>query len=128
MGSVVVAQRLSCPAACGILVSRPWMEPASSSLQSGFLSAGLPGKSLDGCHLAVTYFVHAWGQGWWRLRSEGRERENYFLLIRTLIPGGSDGKESSCNTGDLGLIPESGSSPGTSWQSTPVFFPGESHG
>ena len=26
--------------------------------------------------------------------------------------GGSDGKESVCNAGDLGLIPESGRSPG----------------
>ena len=28
------------------------------------------------------------------------------------VPGGSDGKESTCNAGDLGLIPESGRSPG----------------
>ena len=27
-------------------------------------------------------------------------------------PGGSDGKASACNAGDLGLIPESGGSPG----------------
>ena len=29
-----------------------------------------------------------------------------------LFPGGSDGKESTCNAQDLGLIPESGRSPG----------------
>ena len=28
------------------------------------------------------------------------------------FPGGSDGKESTCNAGDLGLIPGSGRSPG----------------
>ena len=28
------------------------------------------------------------------------------------FPGGSDDKESSCNAGDLGLIPGSGRSPG----------------
>ena len=28
------------------------------------------------------------------------------------FPGGSDGKESACNTGDLGLIPGLGRSPG----------------
>ena len=28
------------------------------------------------------------------------------------FPGGSDGKESACNVGDLGLIPGSGRSPG----------------
>ena len=27
------------------------------------------------------------------------------------FPGGSDGKESACNVGDLGLIPELGRSP-----------------
>ena len=44
------------------------------------------------------------------------------------FPGGSDGKESDCNAGDLGLIPELGWSPGGGRQSTPVFLPGESHG
>ena len=34
-----------------------------------------------------------------------------FLRI-TKFPGGSDGKESACNVGNLGLIPESGRSPG----------------
>ena len=28
------------------------------------------------------------------------------------FPGGSDGKESACNAGDMGLIPGSGISPG----------------
>ena len=28
------------------------------------------------------------------------------------FPGGPDGKESACNTGELGLIPGSGRSPG----------------
>ena len=28
------------------------------------------------------------------------------------FPGGSDGKESACNVGDLGLIPGLGRSPG----------------
>jgi len=28
------------------------------------------------------------------------------------FPNGSDGKESACNAGDLGLIPELGRSPG----------------
>ena len=40
------------------------------------------------------------------------------ILIYTLVyqdmgfPGGSDGKESACNAGDLGLIPTLGRSPG----------------
>ena len=35
-----------------------------------------------------------------------------FLLFQPGFPGGSDGKESACNSGDPGLIPRSGRSPG----------------
>ena len=49
--------------------------------------------------------------------------------------GGSVGKESACNagdggdTGDAGLIPGSGRSPGEGkWQTTSIFLPGESYG
>ena len=41
------------------------------------------------------------------------------------FPGGSEGKVSACNVGDLGLIPGLGRSPG---EGTPVFWPRESHG
>ena len=45
------------------------------------------------------------------------------------FPGGSDGKESACNTGDPGSIPGSGSSPGgRAWQPTTVLLFGECHG
>ena len=38
---------------------------------------------------------------------------NISLLHKTMgFPGGSDGKNSTCNAGDLGLIPRSGRSPG----------------
>ena len=40
------------------------------------------------------------------------------------FPGGSDGKESACNAGDLGSIPGLGRS--RAWQPTLVFLPGES--
>ena len=33
-------------------------------------------------------------------------------LLSLGFPGGSSGKESACNVGDLGLIPELGRSPG----------------
>ena len=43
------------------------------------------------------------------------------------FPGGSDGKESAYNAGDLGLIP--GKIPWRkAWQPTAVFLPRESHG
>ena len=45
MCSVVTACGLSCPVACGILVPRPGIEPASPALEGGFLTTGPPGKS-----------------------------------------------------------------------------------
>ena len=42
------------------------------------------------------------------------------------FPGGSDGKDSACNVGDLGSIPELGISPEKAWQPSPVFLPGKS--
>ena len=36
----------------------------------------------------------------------------YFLLASKGFSGGSDGKESACNAGDLGSIPGPGRSPG----------------
>ena len=43
------------------------------------------------------------------------------------IPGDSDGKESACYSGDLGLIPGLGRPPWRrAWQPTPVLLPGES--
>ena len=45
VGAVVVARKLSCPAACGILIPQPEIEPAPTALQGGFLTTGPPGKS-----------------------------------------------------------------------------------
>ena len=45
------------------------------------------------------------------------------------FPGGAAGKESTCNTGDLGLNPGLGRSPGEGKRlPTPVLWPGEFHG
>ena len=50
-------------------------------------------------------------------------------LLSFYFPGGSDGKESSCNSGDLSFIPGSGRFPGEGeWLPTPVFLPAESNG
>ena len=46
VGALVVAHGLSCPAACGILVPRPGIEPVSPALEGRFLTTGPPGKSL----------------------------------------------------------------------------------
>ena len=51
------------------------------------------------------------------------------ILVPRNFPGGSAGKESACNVGDLGLIPGLGRFP---WRRerllTLVFWPGEFHG
>ena len=49
-------------------------------------------------------------------------------MIAMGFPGGSDGKEFTCN-GDLGSTPGLGRFPWRrAWQPIPVFLPGESHG
>ena len=59
--------------------------------------------------------------------------KNRGLFAYLGFPGGSDGKESTCNAGDLGLTP--GSDPWVrkitrrrEWLSIPVILPGEFHG
>ena len=46
------------------------------------------------------------------------------------LPAGSDSEETTCNAGDLGLIPKLGIGPGegNGYLSTPVFLPGEFRG
>ena len=46
--SVVVAHGLNCPTVRAILVSHPGIEPTFPALEGGFLTPGLPGKSLCG--------------------------------------------------------------------------------
>ena len=38
-------------------------------------------------------------------------RIHFFIQVKLGFPGGSDGKESACNAGDLGLISGLGSAP-----------------
>ena len=64
-------------------------------------------------------------------RRRGWQRMRWFDSITDLMdmnmsklqgfPGGSDGKESTCNMGDLGSIPGSGRSPG-GWHGNPVQY------
>ena len=44
------------------------------------------------------------------------------------FPGGSAGKESTCNVEDLGSIPGLGRPPAEGKGYQPVFWPGEFHG
>ena len=55
------------------------------------------------------------------------------IIIRPVpkkVPGGSYGKQSACNAGDLHSVPGLGGSPGegNGYSPPPVFLPGKSHG
>ena len=56
--SVVVTCGLICSVACGILVHRPGIEPASPALQGGFFTTGPPGKSLLNCFGVLLHQDH----------------------------------------------------------------------
>ena len=59
----------------------------------------------------------------------GDKNHFHFAFIGTYFPGGSEGKESTCNPRDRGSIPGSVRFPWRrEWQPTPVFLPGEFHG
>ena len=49
MGAIAVVCRFSCPTACGILISRPRIEPVSPAMEGGFLTTGPTGKFPQGC-------------------------------------------------------------------------------
>ena len=55
--SVVVAHRLSCAVACGILVPIPGIELVSPALAGGFLTTGPPAKSWGFFPLISLYFL-----------------------------------------------------------------------
>ena len=61
---------------------------------------------------------------WWNILDFELGKDFSFFFY---FPGGSDGKASACNAGDLGSIPGLGRSP-EKWQPTPVRLPGKSHG
>jgi len=51
------------------------------------------------------------------------------MTYSDMLNGGSNGKGSACNVGDLGSIPGSGKSPGGgNGNPPPEFLSGESHG
>ena len=54
--------------------------------------------------------------------------KNTRIQMTAGFPGGSDGKEYTCDAGDVGSIPGSGRSPGEGNGNPLQFLPGESHG
>ena len=78
--SVLVAHGLSsCPMPCGILVSRPGIEPMFSALEGIFLTTGPPGKSpafsVSGCYQPL---IQLWGKN--------KVNQSHILLCRAIQP------------------------------------------
>ena len=62
------------------------------------------------------------------ITGEDRGRDAGHSVYSYNVPGGSDGKESPCNTGDLDSTSGSGRPWRRKWQPTPALLPGEFHG
>ena len=60
--------------------------------------------------------------------SRETEPMGYNLYMYMGFPGGSMGKKSACNAGDVDLITALGRPPEEGMQPTPIFLPGEFHG
>ena len=121
-----------------VLLSRVWL--------CNPIDCSLPGSSIHGIFQArVLEWVaisFSRGSSWPRDRPQvsriaGRHftvwatREEHIYKTQAILgfPGGSDGKGSAYNAGELDLIPGSGKIPWRrEWLCTPVFWPGESDG
>ena len=74
VGSVVAVRGLSCPVACGILVLRRGMEPASPALEGGWMTGEVPAS--------VFYVLVFWPRSMWDLSSLIRERTHTLCIGR----------------------------------------------
>ena len=100
-----------------------WKVTRSQTAFNNLLNCGLGWQSEQwlNWHLWEMCKGFLYRKGNWTGRSESNlyKKVKWFLQLKMLItqlprgfPGGSDGKESACNAGDLGLIPGWGRSPG----------------
>ena len=87
---------------CGKLTPASWDSRLTSARLHSFLATLFPDK-------------------YWKFRE-------WYPTLRAQLPGGSAGKESTWNAGDMSLIPGSGRSLRKKWQPTPVFLPRKFHG
>ena len=109
-----MAQGFSCPEACGILVAIPEIEPMSPALQGRCLSTGPPRKSQ---RWLIFNFPLPFCKD--NVFKSFRNTEQILIMIAEVsyhndncFPSDFAGKESTCNVGDLGLIPGLGRSHG----------------
>ena len=74
---------------------KPGIKPMCPALIDGFFTTEPPGK--PNISFTCSWLSYKW---------------NNFMSSIVYLPGGSNGKESSCNAGYLGSLPGSGRSPG----------------
>ena len=87
---------------CGRPKFSPWVRKIPWRRKWQSTPALLPGKS----HGQRSLIVHG-------VAKSQTQLSELIIIIRHMdFPGSSDGKESACNAGDFGLIPELGRSPG----------------
>ena len=95
----------------------PGIKPRSHALHADSLPSGKL-KNIGVCSLSLL-------QGNFLTKESNRGLLHYRQILKG-VPCGSAGKESTCNVGDLGLIPGLGRSPEEGkGLPTPVFWPGE---
>ena len=75
-------------------------------------SAGKESLQYSGLENSMDCIVHGVTKSQTQLRNFHFLSLYWVFIINEGFPGGSDGKESTCNTGDMGLIPGLGRSPG----------------
>ena len=97
------------------------------------MDCSLPGSSVHGIFQARVLELDAIAFSIFSTPICGKAQLLNRYIINMGSPRDSEGKESFCNAGDLGLIPRLGRPhpPPTQkrkWQPTPVFLPGKSHG
>ena len=76
------------------------------------VDCNLPGSSVHGILQAKILEWVSMPSSRGSSRPRDQTHISYFSCTGKDFPGGSDGKESACDAGDLGLIPGSGRSPG----------------
>ena len=109
----------ACVAGGGLFAkSYPTLQPHGLQPARLLCPWDFPGKNIGvGCHFLQT---HSW------VRKIPWRRVRLPAPVFLGFPGGSDGKESTCNAGDPGSIPGWGRFPWRrEWKPAPVFLTGE---
>ena len=93
----------------GLLCPHPGDLPTLGTESMSLMSPALAGRFFT---TSATWETPDYGGGHIILWIYSKQLNCTLLMSELGFPGGSDGKESACNVGDLGLIPRLGQPPG----------------